>query len=400
MVSKRHPCFVFSQVIRSLAFSLFAMAASQYASAQRSELSLDAQHWIPHPEARQTKPATVSFVTQEGFPQGLVTVSEGSIEFRGLDFVSGTIDFDMKVTGDGLPGIRFRLQGDGSTEVSEEVYLRPSSDCRASNDCVQYAPVINGFMLWNVFPEYQSQAPIFDGWNHFKLVVSGQRMKMYVNHFPEPVLTVGKLESGSSHGTLVLIGPAEFANVAVRSGQVEGLPPSIDQDSSDTEPSIVRSWELGSPSPVNFGASPVFADAPAQNEAWKSVKAERFGFVNLNRIYRSEEVPSEITWLRFEVWSDKSQTKTLSLGWIGQIWIFLNGSFTATEKNFYYPDSERQKPDGRYSLDNGSIPIDLQPGRNVITFAVYNSIRDSTTSRTKYGWGMGARFTDLDGIRF
>ena len=380
------------------ATSLVTLTSACFALAQRIDIPLNPGSWISHAEFASTKPSSPSFEVREGFPQGLVQLSEGSIQLRNFDFASGTIDFDMKVTGDGLPGIRFRMQGERGAENSEEFYLRPSVDCRASDDCVQYAPIINGFMLWNVFPEYQTQAPVYDGWNHFKLVISGRRMNLYVNHFPEPVLKVGKLESSSSHGTIGLVGPAQFANLTIRAGQVDGLLSSVAPDRSDNDRSIVHHWELGSSTPFHLGKPPAFSDVPSQ--AWKPVSSERFGFVNLNRLYSAQEVSPELTWLRFSVWSEKSQTKTMSLGWIGQAWIFVNGSFLTTKKNFYYPEAERQPPDGRYSLENGTVQLVLKPGRNIVTFAVYDSIRNTGGDRTRYGWGVGASFRDTAGLRF
>jgi hypothetical protein len=377
---------------------LMIVASSSLALAQQVDIQLNPRSWTSHAEYASTKPSNPSFEVREGFPQGLVKLSEGSIQLKDFDFASGTIEFDMKVAGDGLPGIRFRMQGDRGAENSEELYLRPSADCRASNDCVQYAPIINGFMLWNVFPEYQTQAPVIDGWNHFKLVISGRRMNLYVNHFPEPVLKVGKLESSSSHGSIGLVGPAQFANLTIRPGQVDGLSPLVAPDRSDNDRSIVHHWELGSSTPFHFGKPPAFSDAPSQ--AWKSIRSERFGFVNLNRLYSAQEVSPELTWLRFSVWSEKRQTKILSLGWIGQAWIFVNGSFSTTKTNFYYPEAERQPPDGRYSLENGTVQLALKPGRNIVTFAVYDSIRNTGGDRTRYGWGVGASFRDTAGLRF
>ena len=67
-------------------------------------------------------------------------------------------------------------------------YIRSLPDCRAENDCIQYSPMINAFMLWNVYPEYQKRAPVFpDGWNHVRLVVSGKRMNVFINDSVRPL---------------------------------------------------------------------------------------------------------------------------------------------------------------------------------------------------------------------
>lgn len=86
------------------------------------------------------------------------------------------------------------------------------------------------------------------------------------------------------------------------------------------------------------------------------------------------------------------------MGWIGQIWIFVNGSLITSDINFYYPDSERKRPDGRLSLENGTYTIPLRRGRNEITIALYSSIHDDARSRTLYGWGLAMRYNDLSGL--
>ncbi|NYF90176.1 hypothetical protein RBB79_11380 [Tunturiibacter empetritectus] len=106
-----------------------------------------------------------------------------------------------------------------------------------------------------------------------------------------------------------------------------------------------------------------------------------------------------MTWLKTYVDSDRDQTKKVSLGWIGQVWVFANGSLINSEKNFYDPESERQRPDGRLSLENSSIQIPLHRGRNEITIALYSSIHDDDKhSRTLYGWGLAMRWDDMQGL--
>ena len=96
--------------------------------------------------------------------------------------------------------------------------------------------------------------------------------------------------------------------------------------------------------------------------------------------------------------SDQDQIKQVSLGWLGQAWIFVNGALITSGKNFYYPDSERRVPDGRLSLQNGSFPIPLHRGHNEIVIALHDSVHDDGNSRTKYGWGLAMRYDDMQGL--
>ena len=121
--------------------------------------------------------------------------------------------------------------------------------------------------------------------------------------------------------------------------------------------------------------------------------------MNLNRQYSASKEPPSLTWLKTYVDSDRDQTKKVSLGWIGQVWVFANGSLINSGKNFYDPESERQRPDGRLSLENSSIQIPLHRGSNEITIALYSSIHDDDKhSRTLYGWGLAMRYDDMQGL--
>jgi hypothetical protein len=340
--------------------------------------------------------ADVKYVKQEGFPEGIIVLKSGELALNDLSFRDGTIEFDMKPLAEDIPGIRFRQR---DRQNAEEFYIRSMSDCRAENDCIQYSPVINGFMLWNVYPEYQRRAPVFpDGWNHVRLVVSGKRMNVFINDSVQPTLSVGELLGNTREGGLEVYGPAAFANLVVTPGKIDGLSPVPLPDSMGNAAGIVHAWELGPLTPLHYGSAPTYAERPQDAKAWKAVRSERFGIVNLNRQFATSNEPPSLTWIRSFVDSDRDQAKQVSLGWIGQMWVFINGSLVTSDKNFYYPDSERQDPDGRLSLENGSFSLPLHRGHNEIMIALYSSVHDDARTRTSYGWGLAMRFRDLRGL--
>jgi len=351
-------------------------------------IPMTSSHW--HPVS--VKP-DVQYVMKEGFPDGIIVLKSGDIALNELSFRDGTIEFDMKPLAEDIPGIRFRQRDHNG----EEFYIRSLPDCRAENDCIQYSPVINGFMLWNVYPEYQRRAPVFpDGWNHVRLVVAGKRMNVFINDSVQPSLEVGQLLASTKEGGLELHGPAAFANLVVTPGKTDGLSPIPLPDSIGTAPGIVHKWELGPLTTLHLSSTPTYAERPQDPKSWKAVRAERFGFVNLNRVFTSSKEPSALTWVRTYVDSDRDQNIPVSLGWLGGAWIFVNGSLVASGKNFY--DSERRAPDGRLSLENGSFAIPLHRGRNEIVIALYDTIHENASSRTLYGWGLAMRFDDMRGL--
>ena len=348
-------------------------------------------------DADSSSSPDAAFIGHEGFPQGALVLKNGSAALNGLSFRDGTIEFDMKATDQDIPGIQFRRHGSPGHQDAEEFYLRSFPECRASNDCVQYAPVIHGFMLWNVYPQYQTQAPVLDGWNHFKLVVSGRRMNVYLNRQPTPILAVGNLESSSSEGLIQLRGPAVFANLTVDPGAVEGLSPQPTPDPTAGDAGLVRHWLLGPQTPARFGQSPSYTEAPP-SPAWRSVSAGRFGLVNLNREFDLVRQPPAYTWLRTTIRADAASQRLVQLGWLGHVWVFVNGKLITEGNNFYEPDYERREPDGRLSAENGSFTIPLDKGANEVTLVLKSAVHDKPTTINYYGWGAILRFPDAHGL--
>ena len=354
-------------------------------------VSMTASHWHPVGEK-----VDVQYLVKEGFPEGIMALKSGDLALNDLSFRDGAIEFDMKPLAEDIPGIRFRQR---DAQNAEEFYIRSFPDCRAENDCIQYSPVINGFMLWNVYPQYQRRAPVFaDGWNHVRLVISGKRMNVFVNDSVRPTLVVGELLGNTQQGGLELHGPAAFANLVVSPGETDGLSPVPLPDGTGSNTSIVHSWLLGPLTPLHYGSAPGYAECPQDPKTWKPIRSERFGIVNLNRQFHASNEAPALTWVKSSVDSDRDQQKEVSLGWIGQTWVFVNGSLITSGKNFYYPESERRSPDGRLSLQNGSFLIPLHRGHNEIMIALYSSVHDDARSRTSYGWGLAMRYEDMRGL--
>ncbi len=336
-----------------------------------ASLELDAPHW--------RTAGTADFSRAEGFAHGLLTLKDdkSSAELAGTDIGDGTIEFDMKAVGDGMPGIRFRKRDDNS---AEEFYLRTQPDCQAENDCIQYAPVLQGNMLWNAYPDYQSKAPVRDGWNHYKLVLAGRHMEVFVNDSPMPTLTVGHLEGDALSGGLVLAGPAVFANVSVLT--------------DEPDPRSLTSWHVSPPVPMAADTPPILAAAPKGD--WALLPADHDGQVNLARRYgRPLDGALAAAWLKTTVTAEHDMVKKVSMGWLGEASVFVGGKLVFAGKNLYYPATERRFPDGRLSLDNASFDLPLRAGANDIVVVLGNKFR---ADGSRYGWGLKMRLEDLAGI--
>lgn len=351
-------------------------------AAEPIAISMTADHW-------QTK-ENAEFLRELGFYHGLLRLNSGEAVLKDVTFSDGTIEFDVNTVGRGMPAIAFRQQDENNFEL---LYLRPDPACPAFSACIQYAPQTHGVLLWDLFPQYQTRAPLREnGWNHIKMVISGRRMKVFVNDATSPTLEVGRLEGDSLKGGLRLQGPATFANMVITPDAVEGLSPEPAKDPLEGDRGLVRNWRLSTFSALPNGKDPMYNEMPAASQEWKTISTERNGLVNLSRVYgRPLPEPNRaLAWVKATITSDKKQTKRVEIGWTRELWVFVNGKLVYADKNLFEVEGARKFPDGRCSLENGSFPLPLEAGDNEVAVAIANEF---------FGWGLMLRLADPEGVR-
>jgi hypothetical protein len=344
-------------------------------------IAMTADHW----QAKEN----AEFLRQLGFFHGLMRLNTGDAALKGISFSDGTIEFDVNTIGRGAPGIAFRQQDEKNFEL---VYLRPDPNCPAFRACIQYAPQTHGVLLWDFFPQYENRAPLREnGWNHIKMVVSGRRMRVFVNDATSPTLEVGRLEGDAMTGGLRLQGPGTFANMVITPGAVEGLSPEPARDPSDVDRGLVRNWRLSPFSALPNGKDPMYDEMPGASQAWKSISTERGGLANLSREYGVplHEPNRAVAWLKTTISSDRKQAKKVDIGWTREVWVFVNGKLVYADKNFFDSDAARKAPDGRCSLENGAFTLPLEAGDNEVAVALANNF---------FGWGLMLRLADPEGV--
>src|SRR5262245_9954861 len=285
-------------LVSVLAFGLLSRSVSGQAQTKNVSLqpaepitiTMTADHW-------QTK-ENAEFLRQLGFFHGLMRLNSGDALHKGMTFSNGTIEFDVNTIGRGAPGIAFRQQDEGNFEL---LYLRPDPNCPAFRACMQYAPQTHGVLLWDLFPQYQTRAPLREnGWNHIKMVVSGRRMNVFVNDATSPTLEVGRLEGDAMNGGLRLQGPATFANMVITHDTVEDLAQEPARDPLDDDRSLVRNWRLSAFSALPNGKVPMYGEMPAASQQWRTISTERKGLLNLSREY-GRPLPEQkraVAWLK------------------------------------------------------------------------------------------------------
>ena len=350
-------------------------------------------------------PLTPADWTAEGnveFPQAgrdaTLRINSGDAVLKNVVFRDGSIEYDVAelpgAAGMDFPWMRFRER---DADTAEELYLRPEADCPHSDDCLQYAPVLHGSLLWDIYPQFQAGGPVHaTGWNHVRAVVEGVRLRVYVNHATQPTLAVDTLEGETVSGRLAFNGPALYRNVVVRAGDVAGLPPPSASPLEDQR--LVRSWQVSAPTIVPPGPMPLYASMPRHPGDWTSIRGEPSGLVNLSR--RSAPPArgaGACAWLKTVIVSDTDQTKRVRIGWAREVSVFVNGQPAFADRNFYFGlDATRRRPDGRLSLENGAFVMRLHRGSNEIAVAVNDFFPGSAVHA---GWGLALQVEDLGGIK-
>ena len=378
--------------IRSVCALSVLGAASAFAStATPLSIPLLADNWQASGNA--------TFIAREAFPQGILQVTseseEGFVALKDTHFDSGTIEFDIKPVGEEMPGIRFH-QKDGDT--ADMLYIRVSSDCPASQDCLQYVPIIKGRVLWDVYPQYQASAPFRENeWNHIRLVISGKRMNVYVNGRTEPSLRVAHLEGDVSTGTIAFEGTAYYANLTLAPGVTDGLDPRAPADPAAGDHRYLVRWQGTDPVSVDTTGHLSLSSMPSSNSRWLPVTADYGGLINLSRFHAPtpKQAPAQVIWLRTTVQSDREQIRHVAVGWLREIWVYADGKPVFFGKNLYNVKGGRKAPDGRLSRENGSFDLPLHKGANNIVVAIDGNTPDM---RGRYGWGFIMRMDQAEGI--
>jgi hypothetical protein len=345
----------------------------------------------------------VTFLTDTAHPGGVLDLGRGSVTAKGLTFTDGTIDFDIKLKGAGVLGVKFRDTGHRAAEV---FYMRPQPNCAASTDCIQYMPYENGAYEWDEYPEFQSKAPLdATGWNHIRLVVSGRRMNAFVNGAKTPTLAVGRMVGDALSGAISLSGPALYANVTVQPDVTDGLIARPVSDPTAADPRYLRVWRTAGPFKLGSredtgikaptGVDPDYRLLPSTAAAWTVTRAADKGIVDMSRLFGSSNKGSIISlgWARTMIRSDRDQIRRVSFGWLREAWVYVNGRKVFAGRNLYGTSASRG-PDGRLSLDDGSFALPLKKGRNELVVA----LDDNFSGGQHFGWGFDMRLDSLSGL--
>ncbi len=347
-------------------------------------IALDGSHW-------EFQPGQVTFSTHNETASMELLRDQPPVVLKDVVFQDGTIEFDVELTRGRFVGIQFRR---ASPEEYEWFYLRTSAAGDSTDkSAIQYAPIIKGITLWDMLNHYQGPANFTaEGWNHVKLVISGRQMRVYINETQKPTLVVPELLGNTSSGSIAFDGNAKFANVVVKHDQVEGLQKQAGFDPTQNDPHYLRKWLVSPAVSFPLGKDIEKMDIPTDTMNWSEIHAERLGLINLTRKYGGDKNNNrsnrKLVWLKTTITSKKAQTVAMDLGFSDEVGIVLNDQLIYKMKN-YYNESSMKEPSGRCSLENSSIDLELQQGKNELLLGVGNFF---------FGWGIVARLNSIEGI--
>ena len=330
---------------------------------------------------------SVEFLTYKNVAAMKISAQGKKATIKGLTFADGTIEFDVEPI---LPGfaqsIYFHRKDDNEQEI---VYLRLGSiGNKLANEGIQYTPYFAGINMWDMYPRYQGPAPtVKDNWNHFKLVISGKQMRVYMNDQARPVLEIPKLEGNLAEGSIAFEGTSYIANVVVKPNATEGLPRTEGLDLTNHDANYLRHWVMSTPVDLPDGSEASASKIPGAEHFTESIKAEREGFINLTRRWGGNE-NRKVIWLKTKIFTKQAVKTNLQLGFSDEVWVFLNSQTIHVDKNLYIQNM-RKYPGGRMSIENSTISLNLKEGENELMIAVANDF---------YGWGIVARLTSTESI--
>lgn len=357
---------------------------------------LTEKHWIP-------KSDNVEFVDYKS-TRAVRSSNDNSFEIvlKDMEFSTGTIEYDVELKGRGFPGVNFHL--DEATGNSEVYYLRYFGQLNPlSRTTMQYAAFMDGVNLWDLTDEYQAGAAIVENaWNHIKLVISENQMKVYVNNMDRAALKVPVLEGLTKTGKISLNGNVIYANFKITPNETEDVAQGIGYDPAYNDPNYLRNWQVQEPIEFTTGKDPmkqintnpgVIID-PAyfdSSKNWIAVTAKHRGMVNLTERFGATETGKRrLTWLRTTFTSERAQEKLLRMGFSDEVWVFINGQPLHQNKN-YYGSPGMKEPRGRCTLDNTKFKVPLKEGKNEILIGLSNYF---------FGWGLTARWDDTSGLSY
>ena len=284
-------------------------------------------------------------------------------------------------------GATWRVLDEGNRE---EFYIRPHQS--GNPDANQYTPVFNGLSAWQLYHGEGYGSPIayeFDTWFPVKIVVSGDQAEVYIGDLEKPALFIDDLKreaiSGAVGLTVPNFGAVRYADFRFETTEKPELKGRVKRERV-APAGAVMAWEVSDPfAETTLEGATEITPSLGKGLEWTVLQSETTGLANLASVCVLTREANTV-FARVTVISDRERTKTLAFGYSDRLRLFFNGRLLYTGNNGF------RTRDYRYLGTIGyfdAMTLPLQKGKNELWFAVSESFG---------GWGLQARFDDLDGI--
>ena len=335
---------------------------------------------IPMTAERWEVQGPVAFETHEGRPAMRLGAPvsgkrEGGVaSIKGLDFKTGVVEFDML-----LPdAMEFSgpLFHQPNELTGEYIYLRPHMNGKP--DAIQYTPVVNGNLAWQIFtgPGFEAQTTFPLGrWTRVRLDVFESSAQLSLDG--RPVLHMPELKNGPLSGVFgfaSLMGGTYYSNVSVeRIADYRDPTPAVAV--KPLPDGIVGNWQVSEA--ITHEAA--FDRAAASNWAgvrWHSIAVENNGIANLSKA--GPDGDDEHSFIaRFTVDSTGVKVVPMKFGFSDDVRVYLNG-------HPLYEGSDRQNSrDYRFLGHAGfwdTVFLPLKAGANEIVLVVTDPTNGGTAA--------------------
>ncbi len=325
-----------------------------------------------------------SLVNYEG--KEAVLLRKNSAVLEGVDFENGIIEYDMAFPqGRAFIGLLFRIADEKNYE---EFYIR--SHQSGNPDANQYTPVFGSNAAWQLYYGEGYGVPAnyeFNKWMHFKLVISGQYMEVYIQDMETPKL-FAELKRAPVRGNIGIqnsINESYFANITITPDdnvKLKGKPKPVQPMAAGT----IEKWSVSNAFAEKDIVSITNLKDLSLKTQYKVYPTETTGTLNISATADLGEQTNTVL-ARLIIDSDREQLKKISFGFSDRVKVFVNNVALYTgEDNFLSRDYRFLGTIGYFD----SIFLPLRKGRNEIHFAI---------SENFGGWGIKAKLENMDGVK-
>ena len=329
------------------------------------------------------KPALETYLDKECF-----LLKAGAIMFKEAELRDGTLEADISFPQQrGFPGIIFRVQDRYNLE---NFYVRPHQS--GNPDATQYTPVFNGYAGWQLYHgEGYSRAFTykFGQWHHVKIDLHGLQAEIYIDDMRTPLIKVTELLAGWKSGKFGFVSenfPLRIANVQYSVRQ-SSAPQAIPVPATGTG-GLITQWQVANPIDRRlFEKKYVLSKDIKEKLKWTSYASQASGTINLAKYIQPGDTAKAMI-ARVVIRSETEQVKKLSFGFSDYVTVYLNDqALYAGNDNFLSRDYRFLGTIGFFD----ALLLPLKKGDNDLWFVVTEDFG---------GWGVKARFENMDGISF